>query len=850
MKIDIQIRATALGRHLASILHRRIVASPVAFGPLGPTDVPFGSLFGAFTPAAFDHLAIEPDAITLRRAAGTTMVSIPRLAEELAGAELGLATPPPFTIEQPRMLLRVQARIRFASLAELAANGTRATPVSQLREFDIVARYLFEPATLGGTPGLPVAVLPLTAMPLEVVADGIPVPRATFPVIDAALRAAESSGNLAIAPFVLPLDGLLRAVNGASPPPTDAHPFVARAAGLRVLDDRLTVRIEIGRFLDPGALQPAALEMRRLHWQDFLVDRDPPARLGADAPEASDWGIYLPQQFFEQLVGNIIVGSLASRRDVVINEDNRPRIHWSAQDADGVPVTSGCHAGGTVNPRITFSIKAPGICLGLDVDANVWIELTMGIERVGGIDRLRTIVRFDHAIDEGDAALCAIGVGSLAGAAVAIIGGVIGGWIGAIVGAVLGSIAGIVGVVIGIESVPVGVSNPRLTPLTDANGDIIPKAFFVDADLPTVASQDFGSLAVTRIVACVDGLTLAGRFIAPPFLQPRIHGAFIPRRLEWLPRATCPPPNQPSVFNAYARVVLEGPSPSSLPLRIYHQQIMGDPTPPDLTGRLLRPPGAMAPNLLEPELTPAQIAALRGSGVDSLRYSVLIQTNAGARIIEVALELGHLTDEALAEQRSLFEGLCRYRNTLAEAEERLRLFSAILRLLIIPPAPIFTVTLWRFDLAIIGLLPNRTLRLISAPRSAPFKPAGPARTATGVEAATEGERTVSKVSTDRHGRLRVSLFRLGEDEDVSPVGLSGLAAVIPPGPGDEASGPGAPGSGASGGAKRAKLMVFTLVQAASKKWRRLKGANQLPLVVEGIKFTDGVAVSNAGTRAA
>jgi len=48
----------------------------------------------------------------------------------------------------------------------------------------------------------------------------------------------------------------------------------------------------------------------------------------------------------------------------------------------------------------------------------------------------------------------------------------------------------------------------------------------------------------------------------------------------------------------------------------------------------------------------------------------------------------------------------------------------------------------------------------------------------------------------------------------------------------------------------AKLMVFTLVRAASKKWRRLKGANQLPLVVDGVKFTDGVAIDDAETRAA
>lgn len=39
----------------------------------------------------------------------------------------------------------------------------------------------------------------------------------------------------------------------------------------------------------------------------------------------------------------------------------------------------------------------------------------------------------------------------------------------------------------------------------------------------------------------------------------------------------------------------------------------------------------------------------------------------------------------------------------------------------------------------------------------------------------------------------------------------------------------------------AQLMVFKLVMAAAKTWRRLKGENQLPKVIAGIKFTDGVA---------
>ena len=43
--------------------------------------------------------------------------------------------------------------------------------------------------------------------------------------------------------------------------------------------------------------------------------------------------------------------------------------------------------------------------------------------------------------------------------------------------------------------------------------------------------------------------------------------------------------------------------------------------------------------------------------------------------------------------------------------------------------------------------------------------------------------------------------------------------------------------------KTARLMVFKLVMAASRSWRRLKGENQLPRVLQGVRFTDGIAVS-------
>jgi transposase-like protein len=42
--------------------------------------------------------------------------------------------------------------------------------------------------------------------------------------------------------------------------------------------------------------------------------------------------------------------------------------------------------------------------------------------------------------------------------------------------------------------------------------------------------------------------------------------------------------------------------------------------------------------------------------------------------------------------------------------------------------------------------------------------------------------------------------------------------------------------------RTARLMVFKLVSAAAKTWRRLNGENQLPKIVRGVRFRDGVEV--------
>ena len=48
----------------------------------------------------------------------------------------------------------------------------------------------------------------------------------------------------------------------------------------------------------------------------------------------------------------------------------------------------------------------------------------------------------------------------------------------------------------------------------------------------------------------------------------------------------------------------------------------------------------------------------------------------------------------------------------------------------------------------------------------------------------------------------------------------------------------------------ARLMVFKLVMTAAKTWRRLKGENQLPKVVRGVTFRNGVEVTDTPNQSA
>ena len=51
-----------------------------------------------------------------------------------------------------------------------------------------------------------------------------------------------------------------------------------------------------------------------------------------------------------------------------------------------------------------------------------------------------------------------------------------------------------------------------------------------------------------------------------------------------------------------------------------------------------------------------------------------------------------------------------------------------------------------------------------------------------------------------------------------------------------------------GSRKTTLAMVFKLMQSAEKKWRKLKGFNLLQLVVNNVKFKDGVQVTEQSNK--
>ena len=50
--------------------------------------------------------------------------------------------------------------------------------------------------------------------------------------------------------------------------------------------------------------------------------------------------------------------------------------------------------------------------------------------------------------------------------------------------------------------------------------------------------------------------------------------------------------------------------------------------------------------------------------------------------------------------------------------------------------------------------------------------------------------------------------------------------------------------------KTALAMIFKLAEAAERSWRRLDGHNQLPKIVLGVRFTDGIEIVRSQAQAA
>ncbi len=350
-----------------------------------------------------------------------------------------------------------------------------------------------------------------------------------------------------------------------------------------------------------------------------------------------DWGVFFPTELFDRRVASTLESALAGRSNVVLN--SRPTSTWSVSN---MTEGGGCLPGeiGTLDTR--FAVHLPGACVpwGYDMDVNLTLLTTVSVPRAGV---LRLDLVASHEVDPGDVFVCgSLNAMLLAGGGLTI-GGVFGGWIGAVVGGILGGLLGGFGTMGAIlaQDIP-PLSTPELTAVDGTNN-----AYFAEIEIEQIENRVLGTIGITTVIPCEDGLMAGGNLTELPALFQRLPSGRLPAPRWRQPyRAECPADGEePTIFGELGfRFDLYARS-RPIPLVVWRVEI------------LEQTPAASwpAPQIYQSDYTLVynynfsrdELAALRAdAGSDLPRIKLLVQTNAGARIFQVPVLADYLSDES------------------------------------------------------------------------------------------------------------------------------------------------------------------------------------------------------------
>jgi hypothetical protein len=584
MFFEFQLKTSSVTDAVTQLVYQRFIASDAGLGVL---DAEMGRrLVDHATVRAVTFESSHPDPQTINLPSGTATVS----------AEL------------PR--LTISLYLALAEETELRSSNLAATATTQIIvDVDVTIDH----AEVSGS---------VVSIPVRVTDVSIPLSPETAASIDVS--------SFRIDPIELDLASILAMLQPATGP---AQYRIWNAAARRIGSGdgaAFVVAVQVDRVATSGAVagtwagQWAAFHQRT---SNRLVGDD-------------QFAVFLPPALFDVAIRQKIVDALASDDTIEMNDHDPPHSQWSPYVrliSFGAPVPpTSCDPAATSRILTTFSVKKKGACLGIDLNANVKLTSTLSIPRTGVL-RLQFIL--DAHVDQGEEALCAIGVSVLTAGAGFVIGGALGQWVGATIGAAIGGLAGGLAIL--------GIAESQGAPAIDSD-DIHPvpntdNQYYTDVSFDIPSSAVFGTLTPTRLVACPDGLTIAGT-IDVPQSEVRLLDAFtIERGWDWFPRSPgCPedPHALPRVARAYARGA-RAANRTNVPLAVWHMEVTGSQPPGYADVLRVRAWGRSRDALLiqleldEADARRLQDAAERAN-ITRPTIELRVQTNAGARILTLA----------------------------------------------------------------------------------------------------------------------------------------------------------------------------------------------------------------------
>jgi hypothetical protein len=649
MNIDLQLATDALREKVRNEVEREIL-SQAGIGVDGILNLPFGSLADLrVEPGVVDHLRLI--SVQVERPRREERVPV-RIHLPPTGAFPGIFSPP--TTEEPRVeelhLVPLAVRCVFGvtctPLADLRAAGPAAVASAVQSEVQVrVTLHLEQP---GWTEhhirmafafrGVEVGMVGIFPDP-ETLGDDV-----VEGVEELAERIREATlGRLPVLQF--PLGSITRELGEGSR---------LWNAGVNVGRDAATIRLQFARGSRVDWDGTGAIWLAQ--WEQF--HRSPPASRLDDR----HWGIFLPSTFLTRRIETTVTRSFAGRTDVSISSGAPPRSGWSVLGATGGSAGP-CHPGGQARIRTEFGLRVHGACIpwGFDMGASVGLDLDVSMPRPG---TLRLDVTLGHEVDHAEAALCSILNSVLLSLALLPVGGVIGGWVGAAIAAAIGGVAGGVATVAVIYTRTAGdISRDDLHRVEGTENQ-----YYVEVELGLPTNPFLGTLTVSELVACDDGLVMRGLWTERTNSLGAMGEVALPGAYRWIQVGSgCPPEGSAPTVSANGLLQWPRTTYGSLPIRIWGIRIL-EATPVDYARRVtLRTDRSATAVTVRIQHASSQVPPLLR--VPDRGFELLLQTNQGARLVWVRGPGEEVSEEMRQAEVDRIVRRCRAREELIESFE-------------------------------------------------------------------------------------------------------------------------------------------------------------------------------------